>query len=73
MTSRIIFDGPGPFDLPVAQSANVEAGPDAATVGFRVLENSNRLVLVRIAVPNSLLLELASALATAAPSAGGTF
>jgi hypothetical protein len=68
MESHIQFQGPGPFDLPVAQRAKVEAGTDAATVSFRVLVNPNQPLLVRIAVPNGLLLELAAEIARAAPS-----
>jgi hypothetical protein len=65
--SQISLVGSGPFDLPVAQSACAEAGSDAATVSFRVLSDPSHVAVVRIAVPNNLLLEFAAALAAAAP------
>jgi hypothetical protein len=67
VASRLTMEGLRPFDLPVAQSATAEAGSDAATVSFRVLVNPSQAVTVRIAVPNSLLLELAAAIAAATP------
>jgi hypothetical protein len=68
MESQIQFLGPGPFDLPVAQSATAAPGTDAVTVIFRVLVNPNQMEAVRIAVLNSQALELAAAIAKAASS-----
>jgi hypothetical protein len=68
MESRFQFLGPGLFDLPVAQSATATPGSDAVTVSFRVLVNPSQVAVVRIAVVNSVALELAAAIATAATS-----
>jgi hypothetical protein len=62
----IQFLGSGPFDLPVAQRATATPGSDAVTLSFRIQENPNRMVVVRIAVLNSQALELAAEIATAA-------
>jgi hypothetical protein len=66
MDSSLQFQGPGPFDLPVAQGARAEAGTDAVTLSFRVLVEPNRMEVVRISVLNSQALELAAEIATAA-------
>jgi hypothetical protein len=71
MESSVQFQGPGPFDLPVAQSATAGPGLVAVTVSFLVLVNPSRPEVVRIAVPNSLALELAAAIVQAAPRKPG--
>ena len=63
--TRISFEGPGPFDLPVAQAALAAPQGDAVSLSFRVLVDSNRLELVRIAVLNNQALELAAAILAA--------
>ncbi len=64
--SRLIFEGPGPFDLPASQESYAESQGDAVTVGFRVLVDPNQVAAVRIAVLNNQALQLAHQIANAA-------
>jgi hypothetical protein len=71
MESKITFSGPGPFDLPVAQSStagivgSVSRTDNIVRLSFRVLVDPNRPELVRIAVPSSQALDLAEKIRTA--------
>ena len=60
------FQGPGPYDLPVAQGAKVQAGTDAMTLMFRVLSSPGQIEAVNIQIPNGIALEFAAAIAQAA-------
>ncbi len=64
--SRLIFEGPGPFDLPTAQGSYAESQGDAVTIGFRVQTDPSRAATVRIAVLNNQALQLAHQIANAA-------
>jgi hypothetical protein len=64
--SRIEFHGPGPFDLPVAQSVAARPVDDTVVLTFRVLARSNQLEVVRIAVPSSQARGLAVEISSAA-------
>ncbi len=64
-SSRIEFHGPGPFDLPVAQSVAASPVDNTVVLTFRVLARSNQLEVVRIAVPSSLARDLAVEISTA--------
>jgi len=71
MAGTIQFQGPGPFDLPVAQRAAATAGSDAVTLSFRILVTPSQQEVVRIAVLNNQALEFAAAIAKAATSPKG--
>lgn len=65
-SSRIEFHGPGPFDLPVAQSVAASPVDNTVVLTFRVLARSNQLEVVRIAVLSSQARGLAVQIASAA-------
>jgi hypothetical protein len=69
MSDDIEFHGHGPFDLPVAQQSSASRSGNTVLVAFRVLTDPNRLVTVRIAVPNNQALELAGQIARGAAEA----
>lgn len=75
MDNKITFSGPGPYDLPVAQSATVQTAgwadhtDNTVVLAFRVLADPSRLELVRITVPNNLALDLAGQIARAVAKA----
>ena len=70
MTSTIQFQGPGPFDLPVAQRATAAAETDTVTLMFRIAIDGGRQETVRIAILNNQVLELMGQIARALESQG---
>lgn len=72
MESRVVFEGHGPFDLPVAQQVHAEAqGSNSVSLSFRLLVDPSRLEVVRIAVLNNQALELLDQLQAAISNLGG--
>jgi hypothetical protein len=67
MEAEVLFRGPGPYALPVAQSATAVTGTDAVTVIFRVLVNPSQVEAVQVQAPHKLALQLAAAIAHAVP------
>jgi hypothetical protein len=71
MENKITFSGPGPYDLPVAQSSTAEIVGSVSRIDntvrltFRVLVDPSHPELVRIAVPSSQALDLAEKIRTA--------
>jgi len=54
--------GSGPFNLPMAQSAEAHAGLDAVMLSLRVLAEPGRVATVKIEIPNEQALELGAAI-----------
>ncbi len=66
---QILFEGEGPYSLPVAQSVRADATGGTVEATIRLLAEPHRLELVRVQMLPAQALEVASQLMEAAEKA----